>query len=44
MANRSAWDGFLIVDIQDWIALFMLYSHVHLPFLGAIALDQQALF
>ncbi len=26
------------------ITLFTSYSHVHIPFLGAIALDQQGLF
>ena len=42
-------------DIQGWITLilggllalitlFTSYSHVHLPFLGAVALDQQGLF
>jgi hypothetical protein len=41
----------LVFDIQGWITLilgsllalitlFTSYSHVHVPFLGAIALDQ----
>ncbi len=41
-----------LFDIQGWITLFLggllalitlftSYSHVHLPFLGAIALNQQ---
>jgi len=45
----------LLFDIQGWIApilgrllalitLFTSYSHVHLPFLGAVALNQQGLF
>jgi hypothetical protein len=45
----------LLFDIQGWITLvvggllalitlFTSYSHVHLPFLGAVALDQQGLF
>ncbi len=45
---------FLLFAIQGWIALvlggllvlitlFTSYSHVHLPFLGAVALDQQGL-
>ena len=44
-----------LFDIQGWITLilggllalitlFTSYSHVHLPFLGAIALNQQGLF
>jgi hypothetical protein len=46
---------FLLFDIQGWItlvlggllalvALFTSCSHVHLPFLGAVALDQHGLF
>ena len=46
---------FLLFDIQGWITLvfggllalitlFTSYSHVHLPFLGAVAPDQQGLF
>lgn len=42
----------LVFDIQGWLALllggllalitlFSSYSHVHIPFLGAVALDQQ---
>ena len=42
----------LLFDIQGWITLllggllalitlFSSYSHVHIPFLGAVALDQQ---
>jgi hypothetical protein len=45
----------LLFDIQDWITLdlggllalitlFTSCSHDHLPFLGAVALDQQGLF
>ncbi|WP_255002904.1 hypothetical protein [Cyanobium sp. HWJ4-Hawea] len=45
----------LLFDIQGWftlllggllalITLFSSYSHVHIPFLGAVALDQQRLF
>jgi hypothetical protein len=45
----------LVFDIQGWITLllgsmlalitlFTSYSHVHLPFLGAVAVDQQRLF
>jgi len=45
----------LAIHIQGWITLilggllvlitlFTSYSHVHLPFLGAIALNQQRLF
>jgi hypothetical protein len=44
-----------LFDIQGWITLlldgllalitlFSSYSHVHIPFLGAVALDQQRLF
>ena len=44
-----------LFDIQGWITLFLggllalitlfsSYSHVHIPFLGAVALDQQRLF
>jgi hypothetical protein len=44
-----------LFDIQGWITLFLggllalitlfsSYSHVHLPFLGAVDLDQQRLF
>jgi hypothetical protein len=44
-----------LFDIQGWITLilggllalitlFTSYSHVHLPFLGSIALNQQGLF
>jgi len=44
-----------LFDIQGWITLllggllalitlFSSYSHVHLPFLGAVALDQQGCF
>jgi hypothetical protein len=42
----------LLFDIQGWLTLFLggllalitlfsSYSHVHIPFLGAVALDQQ---
>ena len=45
----------LLFDIQGWITLvlggllalitlFASYSHVHLPFLGPVALDQPGLF
>jgi hypothetical protein len=45
----------LLCDIHGWITLvlggllalitlFTSCSHVHLPFLGAVALDQQGLF
>ena len=45
----------LLFDIQGWITLllggllalitlFSSYSHVHIPFLGAVALNQQRLF
>ena len=48
-------DWFLLFDIQGWITLvlggllvlitlFTSYSHGYLPFLGAVALDQQGLF
>ena len=44
-----------IFDIQGWITLFLggllalitlfsSYSHVHIPFLGAVVLNQQRLF
>ena len=44
-----------LFDIQGWITLllggllalitlFSSYSHVHIPFLGAVGLDQQRLF
>ena len=44
-----------LFDIQGWITLFLggllalitlfsSYSHVHIPFLGAVALDQKWLF
>ena len=50
----SVWVGFLF-DIQGWITLilggllalitlFSPYSHVHIPFIGAVALNQQMLF
>ncbi len=45
----------MIYDIQGWITLilggllalitlFSSYSHVHIPFAGTVALDQQGLF
>ncbi len=45
----------LLFDIQSWITLilgsflalitlFSSYSHVHIPFIGAVALNQQWLF
>jgi hypothetical protein len=45
----------LLFDIQGWITLilggllalitlFSSYSHVHIPFIGAVALNQQRLF
>jgi len=45
----------LLFDIQGWftlilggllalITLFSSYSHVHIPFIGAVALNQQWLF
>jgi hypothetical protein len=47
--------GVLLIDIQGWInlilggllalvTLFSSYSHVHVPFAGTVALDQQGLF
>ena len=44
-----------LFDIQGWITLllggllalitlFSSYSHVHIPFIGAVALNQQRLF
>ena len=44
-----------LFDIQGWITLilggllalitlFSSYSHVHIPFIGAVALNQQMLF
>jgi hypothetical protein len=45
----------LVFDIQGWInlllggllaliTLFKSYSHVHVPYNGAVAVDQQGLF
>jgi len=45
----------LLFDIQGWITLFLggllalitlftSYSHVHILFIGAVAVDQQGLF
>jgi len=45
----------LVFDFQGWITLllggllaliilFSSYSHVHIPFIGAFALNQQGLF
>jgi hypothetical protein len=34
----------LLGSLLALITLFVSYSHVHLPFLGAVALDQQGLF
>ena len=53
-SDGSVWVGFLF-DIQGWITLilggllalitlFSSYSHVHIPFIGAVALNQQMLF
>ena len=36
----QGWLALLLGDLLALITLFSSYSHVHIPFLGAVALDQ----
>jgi hypothetical protein len=40
----QGWITLLLGSLLALITLFSSYSHVHIPFLGAVALDQQRLF